>query len=145
MKYNNLPKRTKTHEIEAESRRTFQQKIPNSWCMNIPTESVEYGVDANISISRNNYMTGEEFKVQFKASNKENSKLSIQLPITTYNYYQNISQIMPVLMVFYDVKNKNHYAKWFHNFDPYYNEDGKKVHRKHNAKSISFYWNSNDI
>ncbi len=65
-----LPKRSRSHLLEAESRRKFQNLIPSSWLFNTPTESVEYGLDANIQITRNGNVTGEEFKVQFKATDK---------------------------------------------------------------------------
>lgn len=139
-----LPKRNRSHLLEAESRRKFQNLIPSSWLFNTPTESVEYGLDANIQITRNGNVTGEEFKVQFKATDKDNERPSVSLPISTFNYYQNINKIMPILMVCYQSTTESFYVKWFHNFDPYYNINGQKAKRSKNSKTISFYWNEDE-
>lgn len=145
MERRKLPKRTREHELEDESKKQFLTVIPSSWIFNEPTSRFEYGVDGSIELSKNGDVTGEEFKLQFKGTDSESEPTSVQLDISTFNYYLDISRTTPILMVLYHSKSKNIYAKWFHDFDPYYDKSGKKANRRKNSNTISFYWNQNDI
>lgn len=140
----NFPKRIRNHELSDESKKAFENAIPSSWTF-APSPVVEYGIDGIVEISRSGEMRGEEFKVQLKSTDSDNERESVILEISTYNYYQEISQLCPVLMVLYHVKSKKLYVRWFHEFDPYYDKSGKKAIRPQKPKTLSFYWNKDDL
>lgn len=139
-----FPHRIRNHELETESKRFFENIIPNSWISDL-SPAADYGIDGIVEITRDGELRGEEFKVQLKSTDSDIEPESVNLEISAYNYYQEISKLCPVLMVLYHSKTKNIYVKWFHDFDPYYDKSGKKVKRPENAKTIGFYWNKDNL
>lgn len=140
-----LPQKTREHDLEVESRRKFENLLPTGWLFHRPNTEHEYGIDGVVELSCGNDIKGFEFKIQLKATDSEREPHSVSIKQTTYNYYQNISQQMPVLMVRYHAKSGNFYVKWFHDFDPYYNKKGKIKKNNDKKNTISFYWNEEDL
>jgi tetratricopeptide (TPR) repeat protein len=119
-----MPKRPRQHQLEDESRTAFRSVLPSPWVFR---DSVpDYGIDGEVEIfDSKGFGTGKLFKVQLKATDepKLDRALSISLRIDTCNYYDSIG--LPVLIVRYHKATRTFYAKWFHNFDPYYGKRGK--------------------
>lgn len=60
------PERGKTHHVEAESRRIFEQVRPENWIVRQTTER-DYGIDAYVElVTRKDEISGEIFFVQLK-------------------------------------------------------------------------------
>lgn len=120
-----MPKRNRSHQLEAESVRGFQSKLPLEWIYRTPSD--DYGIDGEVEIfDKNGLATGQKFLVQLKATDqKDKAKaLKLRLPIEKANYFETLNN--PVLIVRYLSKNKKLYARWFHSFDPYLESIAKK-------------------
>ena len=61
--------------------------------------------------------------------------LSVSIPLDTANYYRSLP--LPVLLVRYSSHDDAIYARWFHQFDPYYGGVGEKT--------LTFRWGEEDV
>ena len=114
-----LPKRHRTHQLEAESVLAIQNAIPSTWVYRTP--EYDYGIDGEVEIfDEEGLATGNKFLVQLKATDQKklSMALKLRLRIETANYYDTLES--PVLVVRYVSSNKKLYFRWFHSFDPYY-------------------------
>lgn len=114
-----LPKRHRNHQLEAESVRELQSKLPSTWVYRTLTD--DYGIDGEIEIfDDDGTATGKKFLLQLKATDESDLKkaLKLRLPVEKANYFDSLN--LPVLIVRYLAKGKNIYTRWFHSFDPYW-------------------------
>lgn len=114
-----LPKRHRNHQLETESVRELQSKLPSTWVYRTPTD--DYGIDGEIEIfDDEGIATGKKFLLQLKATDESNVEraLKLRLPVEKANYFDSLN--LPVLVVRYLAEDKNIYTRWFHSFDPYW-------------------------
>ncbi|MCG9745650.1 DUF4365 domain-containing protein [Shewanella sp. Isolate8] len=114
-----LPKRHRNHQLETESVRELQSKLPSTWVYRTPTD--DYGIDGEVEIfDDEGVATGKKFLLQLKATDEGDLKkaLKLRLPIEKANYFDSLNS--PVLIVRYLAINKKIYTRWFHSFDPYW-------------------------
>jgi RecG-like helicase len=120
------PKRPREHQLEKESRTAFQTRLPSQWdFQDIPQP--EYGLDGRVEIfDKADFATGRMFFVQLKGTDESEFKkaLAVQIEIPTCEYYRSLD--LPVLIVRYHAPTKKIFAKWFHEYDPYYGKKAKK-------------------
>src|SRR4051812_16985490 len=111
----NRPKRSRSHVLEEKSDKYFRICIPDEWIINQP--SADYGLDYNIGIVINEMVTGLNFSVQVKASERfEHPEFAkVALETTTLNYY--MVRLEPTMLIFYDVEVKKAYWSWITDFD----------------------------
>jgi hypothetical protein len=120
-----LPKRHRTHQLEAESVLAIQNAIPSTWVYRTP--EYDYGIDGEIEIfDDEGIATGKKLLVQLKATDEKNIKkaLKLRLRIESANYFDSLEN--PVLVVRYLSSNKKLYYRWFHSFDQYYEKVSDK-------------------
>lgn len=130
-----LPKRHRSHQLETESVRAFENLLPSVWVYRTPTN--DYGIDGEIEIfAADGSATGEKFLVQLKATDVLNTKkaLKIRLPVEKANYYDALN--VPVLLVRYLSSEKKIFTRWFHSFDAY--------SEKYTDKELQFNFNIHD-
>ena len=110
-----MPKRPRSHELEDESRREFQNLLPNRWvCRDI---TPDYGLDCHVELfDGNGLATTLMFFVQLKASDKLDlgKALAITLKVDTYHYYRNLD--LPVMIGCLHAPTKRFFWRWFHEF-----------------------------
>jgi tetratricopeptide (TPR) repeat protein len=114
-----LPKRHRNHQLETESVRALQSKLPSTWVYRTPTD--DYGIDGEIEIfDDGGIATGKKFLLQLKATDESDLEkaLKLRLPVEKANYFDSLN--LPVLVVRYLAQEKNIYVRWFHSFDPYW-------------------------
>lgn len=131
-----MPQRTRSHRIEPESRRAFEEAIDPRFQLH-PRQAPEYGIDGDVEeFDSDGHATGLHFFVQFKGTDEEDLKkaLAVALKLETADYYR--AADLPVLMVRYHAPTGTLYARWFHQYDPYYGRGGKKT--------LTFRWQEGD-
>lgn len=114
-----LPKRHRNHQLETESVRELQSKLPSTWVYRTPTD--DYGIDGEIEIfDDEGVATGKKFLLQLKATDEGDLEkaLKLRLSVEKANYFDSLN--LPVLVVRYLAANKKIYTRWFHSFDPYW-------------------------
>ena len=66
-----LPKRHRNHQLETESVRELQSKLPSTWVYRTPTD--DYGIDGEVEIfDDKGFATGRKFFLQLKATDEDN-------------------------------------------------------------------------
>ncbi len=119
-----LPKRPVQHQVENRSRLMFEQVLPEAWVFR--PEAPDYGIDGTVEVfDGEGAATGHRFFVQLKgtaAPTSENPK--VRLARETCDYYMSLE--LPVLVVLTDLAGQRLFAKWFHQFDPFYGGVGEK-------------------
>ena len=112
-----MPERPIEHQIEDESRRAFEQRLPRQWVYR--KKDSDYGIDGEVEIFTSaGERTGRMFFVQLKATNQEDigKALSVSLPIKTLVYYGQLPA--PVLIVRYHAPSQKVFVKWQHAYLP---------------------------
>jgi len=107
----NKPIRHKNHILETESNKFFENCLSNEWYAEKP--SYDYGIDYNVSIVINNQVTGLNFSVQIKSTEKEESQqyVPISLKKSTLGLFQ--ARLEPVLLIAYVQEDKEAYWYWY--------------------------------
>jgi len=121
-----MPKRVESHKLEDESKRRFQNIIPNEWVYR--EIKPDYGLDIQIELfdKETQKGTGIQFYVQLKAKEKiEGDCYSLRLPIEHIEYYRSLN--LPVMIVVYEKHTEEFYYRWFWEYDLYYAGKGKKT------------------
>ena len=117
-----MPKRPRSHRLSDESRRVFEEVIPDNWVFR--PEYPDYGIDGQVEIfDDTDDSTGYRFYVQLKATDNPDPKAaeSTVLRRDTGAYYGTLD--LPVLIVLYHAASKTLCARWFQEFDPYYDRE----------------------
>jgi len=103
------PQRTRSHQLENESRLAFEQLLPSSWVYRDVTKS-DYGIDGEVEVFDGTDATGILFKVQLKGT--DSSKLSVGVKQSTISYWLDLRA--PVLVCLYSAADKSMRAQWAH-------------------------------
>lgn len=114
-----VPKRHRNHQLETESVREFQSRLPSTWVYRSPTD--DYGIDGEVELfDDEGAATGKKFLLQLKATDEADIEkaLKLRLHVEKANYFDSLN--LPVLIVRYLAVNKQIYIRWFHSFDPYW-------------------------
>lgn len=122
-----MPKRTRQHILETDSRNEFSQILPNNWIFRDITP--DYGIDGIVEVfDETGNASGGIFLVQLKATDEKllDKALSVVLKTDTGEYYKNI--ILPVLIVLFHSNTKTIYANFF----------DKKTEIPKNQKTFTF-------
>jgi tetratricopeptide (TPR) repeat protein len=97
----------------------------------------DYGIDGEVEeFDESDEATGRRFYVQLKATDETKfpDALRERIKNTTAEYLR--AQQAPVLMVRYIAPTRTLYARWFHEFDPYYEHVGET--------HLTFHWSEDD-
>jgi tetratricopeptide (TPR) repeat protein len=130
-----MPKRPRQHELETESRLAFASALGRKRVFR--EEGPDYGLDGSVEeFGSDGETTGLRYFVQLKATDDSDPAKSLAVPLTldTAAYYRSLS--LPVLMVRYRAPDDSLYARWFHQYDPYYGGGGETT--------LTFRWNPAD-
>lgn len=114
-----MPKRPREHILEEESRKRFEQLLPDNWVIRKPEP--DYGIDAVVEVfNENGSSTGLVFNVQTKATDQEDLSKALKLSFKkdTIGYYHNLK--LPTLIVRYHSPTKHLFSRWAHSIDLYY-------------------------
>lgn len=120
-----MPSRPRQHQLADESRKAFEAVLPKAWVFR--PENPDYGIDGEVEVfDDNGNTTGHRFYVQLKGTDAadEASAKSVVLRRVTGDYYASLE--LPVLIVSYNAPGGTLYARWFHEFDPYYGGLGEQ-------------------
>ena len=130
-----LPKRTRQHRLESESRKAFEAVLPSRHVFR--PEHSDYGIDGEVEeFDNSDQATGRRFRVQLKGTDKTGpSAMRERIKLSTAAYYR--AQQLPVLMVRYLATTEQLFGRWFHEFDPYYEHTGTKY--------LTFHWSDTDL
>lgn len=110
------PKRSRSHELETESRIAFEAALPSSWVFRpiVP----DYGIDGSVEIfDEKGEATGNQFLVQLKASDGWGKKRRLTLKRSTFDYL--IEQPHPCIVVLYDAATKEIQYQWLEGVPSY--------------------------
>lgn len=129
-----LPKRPIQHQLEEESRRAFENILPPR--ITYRKHDPDYGLDGDVEEfdQQTDEATGRRFHIQLKSTGSKNESKSARIKHETGNYYR--LRHLPVLMVFYHAQTQRLFARWFHEFDPYYENYGET--------HLTFHWSDDD-
>lgn len=111
------PKRSRSHELETESRIAFEAALPSSWVFR-PTVP-DYGIDGSVEIFdvEKGEATGNQFLVQLKASDNWGKKRRLRLKRSTFDYL--VEQPHPCIIVLYDAATKELQYQWLEGVPSY--------------------------
>jgi hypothetical protein len=130
-----MPRRTRQHQLASESRVAFERVLPPRLVFR--ETNPDYGIDGEVEeFDASDRATGRRFPVQLKATDitKLPEALRERIKNTTADYLR--AQQPPVLMLRYVAPTDTLYARWFHEFDPYYEHVGEK--------HLTFHWSGDD-
>lgn len=120
-----MPKRPESHQLSDHSELEFRERLPSEWVYR--PETPDYGIDGSVEIFESDGThTGLRFLVQLKATSVD-AQCSTRIRREVGEYYKSLE--LPVLMVLYQANEEELYARWFHEFDPYYGGFGEKTIR----------------
>ena len=114
-----MPKRTREHILEEESRKYFEDLVPNHWVIRKPDP--DYGIDAEIEIfDKDGSSTGLMFFVQLKATDEKRLPKALKLTFKKdmLRYYYRLD--LPVLVARYHSPTRSLFTRWAHSIDLYY-------------------------
>lgn len=105
------PTRHKNHVLETESRKFYENQVPNEWFSDKPEH--DYGIDFNTNIVINDQVTGLNFSVQIKSHETEsNPNYSIiVLNLSTLRLFN--TRLEPILLVSYVRSESEAYWAWY--------------------------------
>ena len=105
-----MPQRPRPHIQEDNSRKYFNNKIPQEWT--VEDIDNDYGVDVLIEIFNGQNATGSTFISQLKSTDKEfqGDTVSVQIDRKTLNYLK--QRLEPALIVLYVSSDKEAYWIW---------------------------------
>lgn len=77
-----MPKRTREHILKDESRKHFNDLLPDNWVVRTPAP--DYGIDGEVEIfSKDGSPTGLMFFVQLKATDQKNLSKALKISFHT--------------------------------------------------------------
>ncbi|MCB1417995.1 MAG: DUF4365 domain-containing protein [Notoacmeibacter sp.] len=107
-----MPKRSRSHQLEAESIRRFEQALPSRWVCR--RKDQDYGVDLEVEVfDDRNEATGLIFLVQIKATDDPAEALSVAMKMDRLLYLGNLD--CPSIIVRYCSVDDRFHWKWFSN------------------------------
>jgi len=110
------PKRSRSHELETESRIAFEAALPSNWVFRpiVP----DYGIDGSVEIfDEKGEATGSQFLVQLKASASWGKKRRLRLKRSTFDYL--IEQPHPCIIALFDATTKQLRYQWLEGVPSY--------------------------
>lgn len=118
------PLRPRQHELGDASRRAFAALLPDRLVFRELDH--DYGIDGEVEEFDGGRATGLRFYVQLKATDERDpdKALKVRVKLSTSAYFR--AQPVPVLMVRFVAATGALYARWFHQFDPYYEHLGEQ-------------------
>jgi tetratricopeptide (TPR) repeat protein len=103
------PKRSRSHELETESRRAFDSALP-TWLVSRPQPD-DYGVDLEVELFEAGLATGLTFKVQLKATDAR-GRVKERIRRSSILYWHDLD--VPVLIVLYNSVDQSLRYRWVH-------------------------------
>ncbi len=110
-------RRTRSHELEDESRREFGRALPGRWVCR--DQSHDYGIDAEVEVfTDDGRTTGYVFNVQLRGTDAELSRALLPRVKTLHlDYWRSLPA--PTLVVRYHAPSGRLFGKWADTHDPY--------------------------
>jgi len=125
-----MPRRTREHILEEESRKQFGELVPNHWV--IRRSDPDYGIDLEVEIfDEDGSSTGLMFCVQLKGTDQKDLSRALKLSFKkdTLRYYFKLN--LPVLLVRYYSPTKTLFTRWAHSIDLYYSDPDAETYTVH--------------
>lgn len=108
------PKRTRQHVLETESRKYFEQNIPNEWV--IQGIDNDYGIDNHVEIVENEELDGNFFSIQLKGTDgkfEDKDYTTVQMRTSTIYYLLNRLEL--VMIILFVSRENEAYWIWLRN------------------------------
>lgn len=111
-----IPRRPRTHELEAESRAVWDRTVPSRWVTRWLDQ--DYGVDGETELFQDGMATSVKFNVQLKSTDERDlhRALGVRVELDTVDYLRSLA--FPTLIVRYMASSDEMYVRWLHSF-PY--------------------------
>ncbi|MBC8265193.1 MAG: DUF4365 domain-containing protein [Anaerolineales bacterium] len=110
-----LPKRTRAHDLEALSRQYMERIFSPPWiCRDV---SADYGLDMHVEIVADGQVTGREFSVQIKGTDRlktSGTDVIHRCKVSTARYFLQRSEL--VMYVVYDAEEETAYWVWMQHY-----------------------------
>lgn len=127
-----LPKRPRPHVLEALSRHHVERVLPAEWiCTPVSTD---YGLDMRVEIVEDEQVTGPEFSMQLRATDRPNisdDNVIHRCKVSTAQYF--LRRPEPVMYVLYDAQGQVAYWLWM---QPYLRELNENCPGWRDQKSV---------
>jgi hypothetical protein len=105
--------RPRSHILETESRKAFDQVIPSEWVVR-PQDS-DYGLDVQVQIFENGRITPFFFYAQLKATDAVTAGDDApSWPFSTSRLLHYFESSFPVMLVLFEVSGKRLFYEWAH-------------------------------
>lgn len=130
-----MPKRSRSHELKTESENYLRSKLPSSWI--IDTIENDYGIDFRVKVALKGRVTGIEYNIQLKGTDKpliHNGNIVVRLKVSTINYL--LSQNLPTMIVIYNASAKKAYYIWIDLYEKHILQNFTPDWRKKKTLSI---------
>jgi tetratricopeptide (TPR) repeat protein len=121
-----VPKRTRSHILEDESRRAFSKLIPSVWV--IRPLSSDYGIDDQVEVfEEDGRASSLMFLAQVKATDvpERQKALKVRLVVDRLLYYRQLD--LPVMIVRFHSPTKKFYWRWVYEFTEWPKDGAKTV------------------
>lgn len=120
-----LPVRPRSHELEERSRQRFVTALPTDRALARPRPAPEYGIDLDVELVESERMTGMEFSVQVKSTDRAGNRPTATVALSTLNYWRQMSRL--VLLVLWDEESERLWCRWAHHIDTRDVREGQKT------------------
>ena len=111
-----LPKRTRAHVLEEESRQFVEQILPSKWV--VESGQKDYGIDLVVEIVRGEYVTGAHFLMQLKATDelavRKNECIAKACKTSTLRYFLQRPEL--IVYIIYDAQSRVGYWIWIQDY-----------------------------
>lgn len=112
-----MPKRTRQHKLETESRLQFESLLPLGWVHRSITP--DYGIDMSVELfDKEGCATSQQFLVQLKGTDISDIERARRVTLKTewVTYY--LSSLVPVLIARYHAPTQTMFTSWIYDLVP---------------------------
>lgn len=136
-----LPSRPRSHVLEARSEAYLLSRAPAEWI--VRDVSHDYGLDKNIEIVDSGAVTGKNFSIQLKATDRSftaSKSPLVSISASTLNYMANRPE--PVMIILYSDPDTEAYWVWRHqlSISPSPDQESVTVHFDPKQKLATIDW-----
>ncbi|HEY9261286.1 DUF4365 domain-containing protein [Chitinophaga sp.] len=110
-----LPQNHRNHVLARKSVSYFNRCLPEEFIAEEPKN--DYGIDLNVSISINGQVTGLNFSVQIKSTERAEHERYAKPLLERYTLNYLKTRLEPTMLVMYDAEADEAYWSWLSDFD----------------------------
>lgn len=131
-----VPKRPRSHVLEAESRLAFEALL-NGWGWGFEPVTLDYGLDGRVEVFTSERASGLLFFVQLKATDTANLNQALAYAADVDHLQYWLTLDIPVLLVRYVATTRQLFVRWVTAFE-------EPRHLRQGQKSLTLHFSSDD-